>query len=224
MAMLNIKKLTIILSAAVLAAAVFAAPVFTPVASAETLSQPERTEGGLYRHSWFMDSFLDLKEDFEAAKKNGKRLVLMIEQRGCIYCKKIQTEILVDKEIQTYVRKHFDVVQIDMWGAKEVVDFDGKEMTEKELVRRWGTLFTPTIVFMPDDWKKIEGKSGKDAAVAMMPGAFGKGTFLALFEWVAEKHYEKGEHFQKYVNDRYWAKRGGRPDSNTQFNRDKPNN
>jgi len=61
MAMLNIKKPTVILSAAVLAAAVLAAPVFTPVASAETLSQPERTEGGLYRHSWFMDSFLDLK-------------------------------------------------------------------------------------------------------------------------------------------------------------------
>ena len=31
-----------------------------------------------------------------------------------------------------------------------------------------------------------------------MPGAFGKGTFLDMFNWVREKGYEGDEHFQKY--------------------------
>ena len=39
----------------------------------------------------------------------------------------------------------------------------------------------------------------KEAAVARMPGAFGKGTFTAMFEWVKAKGYEGDEHFQKYV-------------------------
>jgi thioredoxin-related protein len=98
-----------------------------------------------------------------------------------------------------------------MWGLKEVTDFDGEETNEKNLARKWGSIFTPTIYFYPDTWEKMKGKNGKDAAVAVMPGAFGKGTFLALFEWIQKKRYETGEHFQKYVNDRYWKSRGGRP-------------
>ena len=33
---------------------------------------------------------------------------------------------------------------------------------------------------------------------AVMPGAFGKWTFLNMFKWVREKGYEGEEHFQKY--------------------------
>ncbi|MBT4701565.1 MAG: thioredoxin fold domain-containing protein [Rhodospirillaceae bacterium] len=178
---------------------------------ASEISPPTLGEDGLYRQSWFLESFLDIKEDMQTAQANGKRLVVFIEQKGCIYCKKVQTEILVDPRINAYVRKHFEVLQIDLWGHKEVTDLDGEVTTEKKVSRKWRSLFTPTIVFMPESVEQAKGKSGGDAAVAIMPGAFGKGTFLALFEWVHNKGYEKGEHFQKYVNDRYWEKRGGRP-------------
>jgi hypothetical protein len=43
-----------------------------------------------------------------------------------------------------------------------------------------------------------EGKTAAEAAVATMPGAFGKRTFLNMFKWVDEKGYEGEEHFQKY--------------------------
>ncbi len=178
---------------------------------AEAIPQPTKGEDGIYRHAWFMDSFLDLKEDFAEAQKKGKRLVIFIEQRGCIYCRKVQTEILVDPEINAYIRKHFEVLQIDMWGLKEVTDFDGEVTNERKLARKWGSLFTPTIVFLPDSLENTKGKNGKEIAVAVMPGAFGKGTFLAMLEWIQQQRYKTGEHFQKYVNDRYWKKRGGRP-------------
>jgi thioredoxin-related protein len=181
-----------------------------PTEAAE-IPQPTLGDDGLYRQPWFLESFLDIKEDMETAKANGKRLVVFIEQKGCIYCKKVQTEILVDPRINAYVRKHFEVLQIDLWGHKEVTDLDGEVTTERKVSRKWRSMFTPTIVFLPESVEKAKGKSGGDAAVAIMPGAFGKGTFLALFEWVHNKGYEKGEHFQKYVNDRYWKKKGGRP-------------
>jgi thioredoxin-related protein len=190
---------------------IFVFGVLSATAKAEAIPQPTKGEDGIYRHVWFMETFLDLKEDLATAIKNNKRLVIFIEQRGCIYCTKVQTELLVDPEINAFIRKHFEIVQIDMWGSKEVTDFDDEVTTEKKIARKWGSLFTPTIVFLPDSLEKVKDKSGAQAAVAVMPGAFGKGTFLAMFEWIQKKRYETGEHFQKYVNDRYWKKRGGRP-------------
>ena len=170
---------------------------------ASTIPQPIRGDDGIYRHSWMIETFLDLKEDFQAAKANGKRLVIFIEQKGCIYCQKIQTEILVIPKINAYIRKYFEIVQIDMWGAKEVIDFDGEITTEKKIARKWGLLFTPTIIFFPEKIDFSLGKDGKNIAVAMMPGAFGEYTFIAMFEWIKEKIYKKGQHFQRYVNEQY---------------------
>ena len=53
---------------------------------ASEIPQPTLGEDGLYRQSWFLESFLDIKEDMQTAKANGKRLVVFIEQKGCIYC------------------------------------------------------------------------------------------------------------------------------------------
>ena len=50
---------------------------------------------------------------------------------------------------------------------------------------------------MPDEMPE-EGTTAAEAAVAVMPGAFGKGTVLDMFTWVREKGYEGDEHFQKY--------------------------
>jgi thioredoxin-related protein len=177
-----------------------------PSAMAEVIPQPIKGEDGIYRHTWMMESFLDLKDDFQTAKQNGKRLAVMVEQRGCIYCRKVQTEILVDPKINAYIRKYFEIVQIDMWGAKEVIDFDGEVTTEGKIARKWGSTFTPTIIFFPDQIDKLKGKNGKEIAVAVMPGAFGKRTFLAMFEWVYKKRYQTGEHFQRYVNEQYQKK------------------
>ena len=60
---------------------------FSPIASENNIKPPTLGEDGLYSHDWFVESFLDLKEDFKAAKENNKRFVIFIEQRGCIYCR-----------------------------------------------------------------------------------------------------------------------------------------
>jgi len=186
---------------------IFSITSINTISMASEIPQPTRGDDGIYRHSWMTETFLDLKEDFQSAKSKGKRLVVFIEQKGCIYCQKIQTEILVIPRINKYIRKHFEIVQIDMWGAKEVTDFDGQITTEKKLVRKWGLLFTPTIIFFPEEIDSLRGKNGKEIAVAMMPGAFGEYTFLAMFEWIKKNIYKKGEHFQRYVNEQYQKNR-----------------
>ncbi len=154
-------------------------------------------DDGLHKEDWFSITFRDVAEDIQAANDEGKRLVMIFEQRGCIYCKKMHEELLSDPEVRDYIKEHFKVVQYNMFGDEEVTDLDGEVLTEKSAARKWGYVFTPTIVFLPDHVPQ-DGESVRDAAVETMPGAFGKWTFLDMFKWVNEKGYETDEHFQKY--------------------------
>jgi len=49
-------------------------------------------DDGLHKAPWMRDTFKDLREDLDEANSEGKRLMVMIEQRGCIYCKKMHEE------------------------------------------------------------------------------------------------------------------------------------
>ena len=153
-------------------------------------------EDGLHKEDWFVITFRDVKDDIAAAAAAGKRLVMIFEQRGCIYCKKVHEEILTDPEVRDFVKANFNVVQYNLYGDEEVTDLDGTKLTEKTAGRKWGVIFTPTILFMPE--KAPSGGDTRQAAVAIMPGAFRKGTFLDLFTWVKEKRYQTEEDFQRY--------------------------
>lgn len=153
-------------------------------------------EDGLHKQDWFAVTFKDIAEDIEAARDEGKRLVIIFEQRGCIYCTKMHEELLSDPEITDFLKAHFKIVQFNMFGDEEVTDLDGDVLTEKTASRKWGYVFTPTIVFLPQEVP--QEKTVAEAAVSTMPGAFGKWTFLNMFRWVHEKGYESDEHFQRY--------------------------
>jgi len=87
-----------------------------------------------------------------------------------------------------------------------VTDFDGTALPEKDMVKRWGALFTPSIYFFPE---QVDGsRSAVQQAVANMPGAFGRWTTLNMLTWVVEKGYESDEPFQKY-HARKFAEQGG---------------
>ena len=155
-------------------------------------------DDGLHKNAWMRETFLDMREDLDEANAEGKRLVLMIEQRGCIYCKKMHEEVYVVPEIDSYIDENYFVVQLNLHGDRELTDFDGEVLAEKDAVRKWGILFTPTVLFLPEEVE--DGKTAAQSAVAMMPGAFQKGTTLDMFTWVNEKLYELDgeEDFQRY--------------------------
>ena len=156
----------------------------------------ELGDDGLHKASWMRDTFKDLSEDLQEATAEGKRLMVIVEQRGCIYCTKMHEEVFVAPQIHQYIEDNFFVVQINMFGDVEVTDFDGTTLPEKEMVRRWGALFTPSILFFPEQLGA--DKPANLAAVAQMPGAFGKYTTFNMLNWVVEKGYEGDEPFQKY--------------------------
>lgn len=160
--------------------------------------EPVKGDDGLYHQTWFNNSFLDLREDFAEAKAEGKRFAVIFEQRGCGYCIKMHTEVLAKKYINDYVRENYRIVQLNLWGDREVTDFDGTVMPEKELARRWAVVFTPWIVFFKDDLSGLEGQWGPPLEAMRMGLGMGAGTFYDMFTWVRIKGYETDEHFQRF--------------------------
>lgn len=172
----------------------------------------ELGDDGLHKADWMRDTFKDLAEDLEEANAEGKRLLLMFEQRGCIYCTKMHNEVFPSEEITKSIEDNYFVVQLNLHGDVEVTDFDGETLSEKDMARKWGILFTPTLMFLPETVK--DGVPAPQAAVASMPGAFGKGTTLDMLTWVAEKRYEldNGEDFQRYHARRIQERNNGSTD------------
>ncbi|MFP7571896.1 thioredoxin family protein [Marivita sp. S2033] len=177
-----------------------------PVAAAEI------GDDGLHKQPWMRDTFKDLREDLDEANAEGKRLVLFFEQRGCIYCKQMHEEVFSDSEVSDYIAENYFVVQLNLHGDIEVVDFDGEAMSEKDMAQRWRVLFTPSIVFLPEEVP--EDQTALEASVAVMPGAFAKGTTLDMFTWVNEKRYllDDGEDFQRYHARRIQERDNGKFD------------
>ncbi|WP_375267098.1 SoxW family protein, partial [Planktotalea sp.] len=125
---------------------------------------------------------------------------------GCIYCKKMHEEVFSVPEVRDYIEENFFVVQINMFGDVEVTDFDGTTMAEKDMVKRWGALFTPSIYFFPTE--VAEDAMATQAAAANMPGAFGKWTTLNMLTWVVEEGYNSDEPFQKYHARKFTEQKG----------------
>jgi thioredoxin-related protein len=167
-------------------------------------------DDGLHIQPWIRDTFKDLQEDLDEANAEGKRLAIFFEQRGCIYCTKMHETVYPDPELSDYINENFFVIQLNLHGDLEVVDFDGEELSEKRIARKWGILFTPSVIFLPEEVE--DGKTAIQSAVSVMPGAFGRGTTLDMFTWVKEKRYaiDSEEDFQRYharrINERRAAK------------------
>jgi thioredoxin-related protein len=186
--------------------ALFALTLATNVQAAEL------GDDGLHKADWMRDTFKDLQEDLAEANSEGKRLMVIFEQRGCIYCMKMHAEVFPDPEVAKTIADNYFVVQLNLHGDIEVTDFDGVILSEKRMARKWGILFTPTLMFFPEEVGK--DMTAPEAAVAVMPGAFGRGTTLDMLTWVAEKRYllDGDEDFQRYHARRIQERDNGSTD------------
>lgn len=163
--------------------------------------EPVLLEDGRFTQAWFLNSFLDLKEDLADAAAQGKRFAIVWDQRGCPYCMEMHKVNFADPAVNDYVRAKFNILQLDLFGSREVTDFDGETLTEKEMARKYGVVGTPTIQFFPETPAQLDGKKGRAVEVARMPGYFKPAHFLAMFEFVADKGYER-QSFAQYVKAR----------------------
>lgn len=148
------------------------------------------TDDGLYKEPWFLESFLELSDDLEGAAKEGKRFAIMWELKGCPYCKETHLVNFAQLKISDYIKANFEVLQLNIIGSRKVTDFDGAEMSEKELAAKYGVRFTPTFQFFAEPMSALKSLPPAKREVARAPGYLRPEDFLAMFRFVREKAYE----------------------------------
>ena len=122
------------------------------------------------------------------------------EQKGCPYCKMTHEVNLRIPKIVKYISDNFVVIHLNIWGDKEVTDFDGEITTEKKLAEKWGVRFTPTIQFFPEKIKNTENKRGSEVEVMRIPGYFKPFHFYFLFKYVNTSAYKHQRNFQRWLS------------------------
>lgn len=156
------------------------------------------TEDGLYSEPWFLESFLELQNDRLEANQNGKHFAIMWELKGCPYCKETHFVNFADKKINQYVQDNFEVLQLNYIGSRIVTDFDGEELSEKALARKYGVRFTPTFQFFPKGDHELASLKPKEREAVRFPGYMKPKHFNEMFKYVKQEEY-LDKSFRKYL-------------------------
>jgi thioredoxin-related protein len=99
---------------------------------------------------WFKESFLELEEDIAEAATVGRRLALYFWQPGCPYCAELIQNNFAQQDISESMQDNFDLVAINMWGDREVIQVGGRQFTEKTLAEALRVNYTPTLLFFDE--------------------------------------------------------------------------
>jgi thioredoxin-related protein len=148
-------------------------------------------DDGLYTKPWFLESLLDLNDDLKEANEKGKRFLVMWELKGCPYCKKIHEINLADPAIESFIKDHFEVLQLNIIGQREVTDFDGQRLSEKMFAQKYGVRYTPTFQFFPEKAEGLAQKKPAEREVARWQGYMEPKPFAGMFKFVVDRAYEK---------------------------------
>ncbi|NKC11637.1 MAG: thioredoxin fold domain-containing protein [Gammaproteobacteria bacterium] len=170
-------------------------------------AEPEVGDDGLHEQPWFLETFLEMSDDLSGAADEGRRFAVIWEQKGCPYCRELHRVNFADAGLVDYFTRHFSVVQLNLWGAREVTDFDGEVLEERELARKWRVNYTPTVQFFPADLTGKEGQDGVRVEVARMPGYFKPFHFRSMLEFVNTSAYERMT-FQRFLQVKFEELKG----------------
>jgi len=97
---------------------------------------------------FFMQNMGNFKEELATAQAEGKQgLLVMFEMDDCPFCSRMKANILNQTTVQDYYRKQFLIYPVNVKGDTPIVDFNGKETTEKAFALEQRARATPVFVF-----------------------------------------------------------------------------
>lgn len=100
--------------------------------------------------AWFVETFLDLRDDVKEAAGAGKRVMLYFGQDGCPYCRQLLQTNFTQKRIADKTRAGLVPIALNIWGDRPVTWFDGRTRTEKEFAAFLKVQYTPTLLFFDE--------------------------------------------------------------------------
>lgn len=171
--------------------------VATSLAMAQSTTPTENENRGqflgaqpTYYPDWFKTSFLELEDDVAEAAEVGKRLMILFHQDNCPYCNAFVEKNLAQKDIEDTLKEKFDVIEINMWGDREVASVQGNVYTEKSFAAALNVQFTPTVLFLTETGELS----------LRVNGYYDPDQFRLALDFVSQK-MEKTTTFDDYVRE-----------------------
>ena len=129
---------------------------------------------------WFTLSLGDLNDDIKEAAAAGKSgIMVYFGQKRCAYCEQFLKENIGAPDIEHYIREHYNIIPVDIWGIEDIIDTNGETYTERDLSLRYKTNFTPSLVFYDLDGKPV----------FRLRGYYPPYKFRAALQYVTEGFY-----------------------------------
>lgn len=142
--------------------------------------------------AWFKVSFLDLRDDVKEAAAGGKLLMLYFGQNGCPYCRQLMTVNFQTPAVVAKTRRHFDVIEINILGSRDVTWTDGTVRTEKALARYLKVGYTPALLVVDE----------RGTIVTRINGYLPPAQFATALDYVIERTYRQEPDLQRYLKSR----------------------
>ncbi|MBI5462259.1 MAG: thioredoxin fold domain-containing protein [Gammaproteobacteria bacterium] len=139
--------------------------------------------------AWFKNSFLDVREDIAEARAAGKRVLLYFYQDGCPYCQKLLETNFALRDIEAKTRAGFEVIALNIWGDREIVDLHGQPQIEKQFASQLKVMFTPTLLFLDET----------GAVVLRLNGYYPPHRFRAALDYAHSPTASARQSFRDYL-------------------------
>ena len=164
--------------------------------TAHAATSPGRVTGGKAHAmpDWFKSSFLNFKDEVDEAREAGRHILVFMDLNDCPYCARTLDENFRQGDNMEFIRKHFEVIDVNVRGAGEVAWIDQATYTEQELASKLKVVGTPTMVFIDPDGNKVLQLNGYRAPPTLR---------LAL-EYVQDKAY-RNQTLSAYVEKKRQA-------------------
>ena len=153
-----------------------------------TTAHAARGVDGFDQQDWFRETTFDLRRDQERAEADGKMLTLIWEQAGCTYCRRMHRVAFQQPAIVGLIKANFYVVQMDIWGDRKFVDFEGDRKKESMIASGYFVRATPTTQFLDDIGDEV----------FRIPGYARPAVFELAYRYVVERGYDQAS-FKDWV-------------------------
>jgi thioredoxin-related protein len=93
------------------------------------------------------------------SKLDGKKVVLDMYASWCGFCKRMVSEVYVDKGVGATMDAFYHFVRVDI-ESDDIIVYNGRSFSMKELAAGFGVRSTPTYVFIDSEGKIIGAQPG----------------------------------------------------------------
>jgi thioredoxin-related protein len=99
----------------------------------------------------FSSEARDIRAELEAARGEGRRLVIFFELPDCPRCLEMKRRVFADPDVERQFSRDYRAVRIDLASASPVADARGTARPAQELAEQWRIYGAPSFAFFAAD-------------------------------------------------------------------------